>query len=576
MPVVDALTSISSFQSRLPAISSARGTVTHGSLVESARSISSELIDRGVLPGDGIAIEFRTSERLPELYLACWLSGAHVIPLDAAHPPARRELAMSLAGAVWVLTPAADAVDVCRIADRPRRPVAPDLAYAMLTSGSTGTPKCVGVTHANLDWLVGRGAATVGSRDIRRWSSIHSPAFDFSIWEFLVPLVNRGTTVVIDRPVVLNPFALSSALHEEEVELFSTTPQLLYVLADVWERHGVPPALRLIVSGGDVLHADRLVDLRKANPELRIVNMYGITETTVHVTSTDIGADDKPATTVGAALDGVSVSVCSPAGRPLPPGVAGEIRVAGAGVSAGYLNDPRHTARSFVPDDSPGAIGRRSYRTGDLARLGADGELEYLGRVDDQLTVRGHRVDPHEVEAAARRAVNITDCCVGLLRSGPGAGRLTLVYTAERTGPPDADLEAGLLTRLREELPAAMVPTVVGRVESLPLTTNGKVDRDAAVAALRAAPIVAEAEAEAEAGPDRADPSPIEEIWCTLLGKRPAGPHVSFFGEGGDSLLAMRLLSGVERVTGVRVPVHDFFDRPTIHTLQALTKDRDV
>ena len=598
MSFVDALTSGARSHAAAPAVLSARGAVTYGALVESARSLASDLGARGVRPGDGVAIEFRTAERLPELYLACWLAGAYVVPLDAAHPLARRESARSAAGAVWLLTPGAGGiaedsradvraeVTVRRCDDQPRRLARPDLAYVMLTSGSTGTPKCVGVTHANLDWLIGRGAATVGAHELGRWASIHSPAFDFSVWELLAPLANGASTVVIDRPVVLDPFELSSVLRAEAVELFSTTPQLLYVLADIWERHGAPPDLRLIVSGGDVLHPERLLGLRKVNPWVRVVNMYGITETTVHVTSTEVGekgTDDAAGTrtrTIGAALDGASISVRSPSGRRVPTGEVGEIWVAGAGVSTGYLGDPRRTARSFVPDDTPGAAGSRAYRTGDLARLGADGELEYLGRVDDQLEIRGHRVDPHEVETAVRREPGVADCCVGAVRSGPRAGQLALVYTIEQADSvaspgATADLDTSLLTRLRQELPAAMVPTVVGRVESLPLTTNGKVDRAAALLAL---PIHAtdEADARAEAAGVPAELSPIEEAWCKLLGEPAADEHTSFFAAGGDSLLAMRLLAGVERVTGVRVPVNDFFEQPTIHTLKALTEDRDV
>lgn len=597
MSFVDALTSVARSRAGVPAVLSARGAVTYGALVESARSLASDLGARGVRPGDGVAIEFQTAERLPELYLACWLAGAYVVPLDAAHPLARRELAMSFAGALWSLTPGAGTwakdsradVTVRQLDDRPRRLADPNLAYVMLTSGSTGTPKCVGVTHANLDWLIGRGTATVGAHELGRWSSIHSPAFDFSVWELLAPLANGASTVVIDRPVVLDPFELSSVLRTEAVELFSTTPQLLYVLADLWERHGAPPDLRLIVSGGDVLHPERLLGLRKVNPWVRVVNMYGITETTVHVTSTDVGAegadgmDDAEgsrARTIGSALHGASISVRSPSGRRVPAGEVGEIWVAGAGVSTGYLGDPRRTARSFVPDDTPGAAGTRAYRTGDLARLGADGELEYLGRVDDQLEIRGHRVDPHEVETAVRREPGVADCCVGAVRSGPRAGQLALVYTVEQADSvaspgATADLDTSLLTRLRQELPAAMVPTVVGRVESLPLTTNGKVDRAAALLAL---PIHAtdEADARAEVAGAPAELSPIEEAWRKLLGEPAADEHTSFFAAGGDSLLAMRLLSGVERVTGVRVPVNDFFEQPTIHTLKALTEDRDV
>ncbi|MFC4244867.1 phosphopantetheine-binding protein [Gryllotalpicola reticulitermitis] len=209
-----------------------------------------------------------------------------------------------------------------------------------------------------------------------------------------------------------------------------------------------------------------------------------------------------------------------------------------------------------MPDDSPGAFGLRAYRSGDRARLLDGGEIEYAGRIDDEIEVRGHRVSPSEVELAARGMAGVTDCIVGLVSSDQQPGRLGMLYVG------DPDVRSSLPVHLAKRLPAHMVPTLVCWTERLPLSVTGKRDRAAAMRAI-----------DSEPSPDILDStSVVDSIWARLLGQRPTSERESFFATGGDSLLAMRLLASVEHETGVRVPLSDFFDMPTTGTLMSFVK----
>lgn len=554
MEALDQMKAMAASNGAAPAIVQGLTSVSYREFADRVNARSAELAANGVKAGDGVGMELESRAMLPELLFACWSLRAYAVPLDIRHPPARREQALKRAHATWLI-PAGSVQWTAEPLAGSESLGRDDLAYAMLTSGSTGEPKCVGVTRSNVDWLVGSAASSSGLIGHRRWSAIHSPAFDFAVWESIVPLANGAATVVIGDETIRDPFALSEALSDSSVDLFSTTPQLLYVLVDLWRRHGLPSTLRTIVSGGDALDASRISGVQQQNSAIQIVNMYGITETTVHVT----GAADKAGgggAGIGRPLDGASISIRAACGAKVGRSGSGEIWVAGDGVSAGYLGDAWATAKSFVPDDSPGAVGRRAYRSGDLARLSDDGTAHYLGRTDDEIEVRGHRVSPAEVEHSAREVPGVTDCVVGMVADGESVGRLAIVYTG------DTSVTSALTEHLAGSLPSHMVPTLVRWTERLPLSTTGKRDR---AAALR----VFKTETESST---RAD-SKIASIWARLLGNPPTTDAESFFAIGGDSLLAMRLLTQIERQTGVRIPLGDFFEAPTLGTLVSITKE---
>ncbi|MGW0585370.1 AMP-binding protein, partial [Streptomyces sp. NPDC002920] len=377
----------------------------------------------------------------------------------------------------------------------------------------------------------------------------HSYAFDFSVWELWGPLLHGGRLVVVPFGTSRSPEAFLRLLAEERVTVLNQTPSAFYQLMQV-ERDGAELALRTVVFGGEALEPARLADwyARHADDAPVLVNMYGITETTVHVTHTalDARSAEDPSSVIGTAIPDLRTYVLDDHLCLVPPGVSGELYVAGPGLARGYLNQRALTAARFVADPY-GPPGTRMYRTGDVVRLRADGTLEFVGRADDQVKVRGFRIELGEIEAALAAHPEVGDVAVVARQDRTDDTRL-VAYVVGPTG--------SLREYLRERLPEYMVPSAFVALDALPLTVNGKLDR-------RALP----EPQTGTLGAGRAPRTPQEQILCELfaeiLGVAEAGVDDGFFDLGGHSLLATRLVARVRATLGVELELRTLFEVPT-------------
>ncbi|GAA2213769.1 non-ribosomal peptide synthetase DhbF [Nonomuraea monospora] len=532
------------------------GALTYAGLNARANRLAHKLIAYGARPGAIVALSLPRTPDLVTALLAVLKAGAAYLPLDPSYPADRIDLMVADAGPVCVVDESwLDGLDDWLDHD-PVRDLRPgDAAYVIYTSGSTGRPKGVLVTHHNVVRLLSATDHWFGFGPGDVWTLFHSYAFDFSVWELWGALLYGGRLVVVPYEVSRSPGDFLDLLERERVTVLNQTPSAFYQLAAADD--GRDLALRYVVFGGEALEPAKLEGWRARRPEApHLVNMYGITETTVHVTHHVLTPDRRHGSPIGTGIPDLRIYVLDDALQPVPAGVAGELYVAGDGLARGYLGRPGLTAERFVADPF-GRPGSRMYRSGDLARRLPDGTLDYLGRADQQVKVRGFRIEPGEIEAALLGHPNVTHAAVIVREDRPGDKRLTgYVVTSGDAG----DLRA----HASRTLPGHMVPSAVVEVPSLPLTVNGKLDR-AALPAPRAA-----------AGTGRLPDGPREETMCALfaevLGVPRAGVDDGFFDLGGHSLLAVRLVARVKEVFGAEVPIGALFEAPTAAGLAALVE----
>ncbi|MEV5575415.1 non-ribosomal peptide synthase/polyketide synthase [Spirillospora sp. NPDC052269] len=539
---------------------------SHGELDAAAARIAARLVEAGVRRGDRVGVMAERSAELVAALLGVWKAGAAYVPVDAAWPAPRRATVLAGTGATAVLVapdleehvpagPRALALGewVWTGEARPGRvPLAPDdLAYVMYTSGSTGEPKGVAVTHEGLAALVADPWWGLGesSRILA-----HAPyGFDASVLELWVPLA-AGGQVVLAPPGDLDAHALRALVTGAGLTHVHVTAGMFRVLAD--EAPGCFAALDEVLTGGDVVPAASVAAVRAACPDTVVRHLYGPTEVTLCATGHVVTSADAASLPIGRPLNGMRVFVLDSRLRPVPPGVVGELYVAGAGLARGYLDRAALTAERFVA--CPFAAGRM-YRTGDLARWTADGALMFAGRGDDQVKIRGFRIEPGEVEAVLAAHEAVADVAVIAREDRPGDRRLVAYVVPAAAGAADA---AALRRFVAGRLPEYMVPSAVVGVPELPVTANGKLDRAALPAPEHAA----------TAG--REPRTAVEEITCGLLaevlGLDRVGVDDGFFDLGGDSLLAMRLVARARAVLGVELSVTDVFEAPTPAGLVAL------
>jgi amino acid adenylation domain-containing protein/non-ribosomal peptide synthase protein (TIGR01720 family) len=560
--------------------------LTYGELDTRANRLARRLLREGVGPDVPVGLLAERSLDLVVGLLGILKAGGGYLPLDPGHPRERIAHALSDSGArVLVAQPhlfeqlalegglvAIDPADpeVARLSGDPL-PVAGEdlsgtLAYVIYTSGSTGTPKGTPVSHAHVTRLFTATEPYFRFRADDVWTLFHSVAFDFSVWELWGALLHGGRVVVVPSAVSRSPKAFHRLLVQEEVTMLSQTPSAFRQLVQADEEAGEESRglrLRFVVFGGEALEVAALRPWweRHAEDRPRLVNMYGITETTVHVTLRPLAPADLelPARSpIGVPISDFQVHVLDRSGQLAPVGVPGEIRVGGAGVARGYLGRPELTAERFVPDHLSGRPGARLYRSGDLGRWLAAGELESLGRIDHQVKIRGFRIELGEIESALSAQPSVREALVLPLRDGSGDLRL-VAYVVPRPGAAPAlrDLRESLAARL----PEYMLPAGLVTLEAMPLTPNGKVDRRALA---RIEPALAALPETAGAEPA----TPLEEllagIWTDVLGAPRIGRQDNFFGLGGHSLLATRVVSRLRQVLGVEVPLLSLFEEPVL------------
>ncbi|WP_116377627.1 non-ribosomal peptide synthetase, partial [Mycobacterium sp. MFM001] len=551
-------------------------SMTYRELEEAANRLAHLLAGHGVGPGERVALLLERSVEAIVAILAVLKTGAAYLPIDPAHPSARIGFVLDDAAPIAAITTTGLAerldgheVAVIDINDasvdaQPSTavpgPAPDDIAYLIYTSGTTGVPKGVAIPHRNVTGLLETLDADLGLAG-QVWTQAHSLAFDFSVWEIFGALLHGGRLVVVPDAVVRSPEDLLALLVNEQVSVLSQTPSAFNALqtADALSPElGHQFKLETVVFGGEALEPQRLGTWLGNHPgSPRIVNMYGITETTVHASLREIvEADvDGTASPIGVPLAHLGFFVLDGWLRPVPAGVVGELYVAGAGLACGYVGRAGLTGSRFVacPFGGSGAPGIRMYRTGDLVRWGADGQLAYLGRADEQVKIRGYRIELGEIQAALAGLDGVEQAVVIAREDRPGDKRLVGYVTG--TADP-----AGMREKLAERLPAYMVPAVVVVVDALPLTPNGKLDT-------RALPAPEYQEVDRYRAPTTPTEDILTGIYAQVLGLERVGVDDSFFDLGGDSLSAMRLIAAVNTGLDARLSVRTVFEAPTVAQL---------
>ncbi|WP_336317733.1 non-ribosomal peptide synthetase [Streptomyces lavendofoliae] len=556
---------------RALAVADGDTTLTYERLVTWARALAGHLHGHGVRPGDRVALLMPRSAHAVVAQLALWWAGATCVPLDPAHPRPRSEAmaadagvtltvgdgklleALALSGPTLAL-PGEEPLSGSP-ATTPR--LGPDaVAFIMFTSGSTGRPKGVRVPHRALAELLAEpGYVTLTPRDRMLF---HSPmTFDASTFEVWGALANGAAVVVCtaERPS-FEDLARHAERHGATVAFFTTA--LFHQLAA--RRSRVFSLLRTVVVGGEALSAEHARGVLRAFPWLELVNAYGPTETTTFATAHRVtDADCDGPVPIGRPVAGATAHVMDDSGRPVPDGARGELWIGGARLALGYAGLPGLTAERFVDHPDLG----RLYRTGDVVSVRPDGVLDFHGRTDDQVKVRGFRIEPGEVEHALRGQPDVEDAAVTVRRPAPDDARLVAFVVA---APGPVPRPGALRDRLASILPAHLVPDEVTMVDRLPLTGSGKVDRRA----------LADLGTGDGTGAPAAPLTPLQqavaELWSRALGREVTRPDADFLALGGHSLLALVVTDDLREELGVDVALADFFAAPTVAGQAALVE----
>ncbi|WP_435590105.1 amino acid adenylation domain-containing protein [Mycobacteroides immunogenum] len=572
--------------SRVPgaiAVSFGDGHLSYQELDEASNRLAHLLIQYGAGPGERVALLFPRSAEAIVAIMAVLKTGAAYLPIDPSVPDARLEFVLSDAEPLVAVTTVdlverldgrgvvvIDVDDSALGAQPVSTPLtgltADDVAYLIYTSGTTGVPKGVAIAHRNVTGLLRALADDLELSAGQVWAQSHSLAFDFSVWEIFGALLHGGRLVIVSETVVRSPEEFHALLVDEQVSVLSQTPSAFYALQTV-DAMGTESVgqlgIEVVVFGGEALEPQRLKPWLDRHPALpRLVNMYGITETTVHASFREIVAADmeRLASPIGGPLAHLGFFVLDGALHPVPAGVVGELYVAGAGLGYGYVGRTGLTASRFVACPFEGAAGQRMYRTGDLASWGIDGQLQYAGRADEQVKIRGHRIELGEIHAALVAQPGVEHAAVIAREDRPGDKRLVGYIT----GIADP---VKVRARLADCLPSYMVPAAVVSLAALPLTVNGKLDKKALPAPEYT-----------DVDHYRAPASPVEEIlagiYAQVLGLERVGVDDSFFDLGGDSISAIQVVWRAHGAGLVGRP-RDIFVQQTVARLARVVRMAD-
>ncbi|MEU4176680.1 amino acid adenylation domain-containing protein [Streptomyces sp. NPDC026589] len=535
-------------------------------LLGAADSLRAALRNCGAGPGDRVGLVLPPSPELVAMWLAVLDLGAVVVPCDPGWPAQRLRQAFTATGPSVVVcagplpdagAPVIDVREALRTppADPPGEEPSSGTAYIVLTSGSTGVPGAVAVPREAARTFLGAMDQDFPLTGRDRVLVLTSPGFDVSVWETLGPLGSGAALVVPPYTSRTDVEGLRRLITDERVTVFQTVPSLLRALLDAPGAVG-DTALRLIVCGGEEMPSRLAERVRAELPGVTLVNAYGPTETTVDATRHPVTAKDGRSLRVpiGGPVGGGTVYVLDAEGALAPPGAVGELVIGGAGVAHGYLGAAGRTAARFLPDPFRGVGGARMFLTGDRVRWTSEGRLDFLGRMDNQVQVRGQRVELEEIEAALLGHADVV-AAVALLDTALGSSARLSARVVLRQGP---EVTAESLRRhLAERLPATAVPERLLRVDALPRLPNGKLDR-AAAGRLPGVPLAVAATVL----------GPVEErvarVWETVLAGTLPGADTGFFDAGGNSLLVMTLRARLSEEFGVGLRVADLFAYPTV------------
>jgi len=534
--------------------------ISYAELNVRANRLARVLQQNGVIRGSLVALCFERSIEMIVTFLAVLKSGGAYMPVDSSYPAERLAMIFADAQPTAVLTqesllaglPKLECPAICL--DKARAAIdaesgdnlnnasePDDAAYVIYTSGSTGKPKGVVVTHRNVTRLLKATEDWFHFDDKDVWTLFHSYAFDFSIWETWGCLLTGGRLVIVPYWVTRSPQDFYNLLVQEQVTVLNQTPAAFYQVIQVEEAGAAKPlALRYVIFGGEALNFANLQPwfARHGDRTPQLVNMYGITETTVHVTYRALTASDAAETRslIGAPIPDLRIYLLDAKQRPVPPGVVGEMYIGGAGVARGYLKRPELTTERFLNDPFGSEKSARMYKSGDLARLLNNGDIEYLGRMDNQVKVHGYRIELGEIEAALAQHQDVQQTVVVARTDGPGAAKL-VAYIVGKKGkkPPTAELREYLQTKL----PAHMIPFAYVTIEALPLTVNGKIDKSQ----LPAPDVGAASPARTYVAPRTSQEKILADILAEVLRLEEVGVTDNLFELGADSLHVFQITS---------------------------------
>jgi amino acid adenylation domain-containing protein/FkbM family methyltransferase len=567
--------------------------LTYGELNKRVNRVAHRLRGLGVGPEARVAICLDRGLEMVMALLATLKAGGAYVPLDPDYPDKRSAYMLEDSAPKILLTSgaikerlagslhASQIVDI--VADEPRwaefnegNPDRKDLglgalnlAYIIYTSGSTGAPKGVMVVHGNVARLLKATDRWFGFGPDDVWTLFHSYAFDFSVWELWGALAYGGRLIIVPQAITRSPEEFHGLLRRDGVTVLNQTPSAFRQLMVARNGGGERLSLRLVIFGGEALDVAALKPWyeRDENQSAQLVNMYGITETTVHVTYRPLKASDVErvgASPIGRRIGDLRSYILDGHRQAAPIGVSGELHIGGDGVARGYLNRPELTAERFLPDPFSAEIGARIYKTGDVGRWLPEGEMEFLGRNDSQVKIRGFRIELGEIEARLAERPEVEKVVVDAREDGEGGRRLVAYYTGK-----NVEVET-LRAYLASVLPAYMAPAAYVRLERLPLTPNGKLDRHALPTPESGA--YASRDYEAPLGETERR---LAQIWAEALKVERVGRHDNFFELGGHSLLVVTIIERMRR-EGMRMDVRTLFTAPTLQALaETITGGRE-
>lgn len=560
-------------------------SLTYAELNQRSNKLAHYLRKQGAGSETLVAMCMERSLEMLVSILGVLKAGAAYLPLDLSYPSERLSFMIEDSNPPVVLTqenlearlPKHGAQIICLDRDWPaiaqesgenlEGGAAPDnLAYVIYTSGSTGKPKGCLITHFNVVRLF---QATwnwykFDERDV--WTMFHSYAFDFSVWEIWGALFYGGRVVIVPYLVSRSPEAFYRLLHDERVTVLNQTPSAFRQLIQAEENVGMHDlALRYVIFGGEALEMQSLKPWyeRHGDQKPLLINMYGITETTVHVTYRPLSlADTARGSVIGRSIPDLQLYVLDHHRQPVPIGVAGEMYVGGAGVARGYLSRPELTSERFISNPFSSHAGARLYKTGDLARFLPDGDVEYLGRIDHQVKIRGFRIELGEIESALASHPAIHHCLVMAREDTPGDKRL-VAYIQPR---PTQHLSiAAVRSYLRQSLPEYMIPSAFSVLTTFPLTPTGKIDRGALPP-----PLPEDRDRSAIIAPRDQREALLLSIFREILNVELVSVTDDFFNLGGHSLTAARLVSRICALTGRQITLASLFRAATVESLARL------
>lgn len=572
LPVMDrgdlagrVLSAASLFPSRT-AISAADGELSYRELADLSATVAAGLAERGIGPGDAVGVGMSRGRLLPVVLLAVLRCGAAYVPIDPAGPVRRvAEIVADAHCRVVVTTGSVHAFPQVRLDDLltstasvPSPVIRSDSpAYVLFTSGSTGRPKGVVISHANVANLIAWAHTEFTSDELSSTLAVTPITFDLSVFELFVPLSAGHRVCLLNSVLDL----LDAPDRARGASLLNTVPSAVRSVVD---RAALPGSLLVVNMAGEPIQADLVTDVHRQLADVRVMNLYGPSETTTYSTVAELPIGITDPVPIGTAVGGTRLEVVDSAMRTVPIGTVGELLISGGGVSLGYVGAGALTAARFLP----GAGGARRYRTGDLVRWLPEGQLEFLGRTDHQVKVRGFRIELGEVETALRRVAPLREVAVSARGSGPNRRLVAFLVPSEPVPGDHVDWLRGVRERLLADLPVHLVPAEYALLSILPRTPHGKIDR----LSLAGAPttVVAGQNLVAPRTPEEAR---VAALWSRLLGRADIGVTEDFLELGGHSLVLTRLAAELDGEFGVQVKLADLWQRRTVAAQAELMHD---